>query len=182
MPIERQYWPLQGKVVKQMRLLAIIGLSLTTAFSSVAPAHAFPAVDGPKLQNSDIQVIRNRGNSRYAQGRNYYRRSMGMNRWSGNNARRYSQYHGGYRRYYPRHYYNNYNNYNNYGAPWGSFGTGVIVGGLLAHPGYYNYSEPGYYGDGSHANWCHSRYRSYRAYDDTFQPYYGPRRLCISPY
>ncbi|WP_348631649.1 BA14K family protein [Mesorhizobium sp. M6A.T.Cr.TU.014.01.1.1] len=30
--------------------------------------------------------------------------------------------------------------------------------------------------------WCYSRYRSYRAYDNTYQPYYGPRRQCISPY
>jgi hypothetical protein len=30
-------------------------------------------------------------------------------------------------------------------------------------------------------DWCYSRYRSYRAYDNTFQPYYGPRRQCIGP-
>ncbi|TIP33596.1 MAG: BA14K family protein, partial [Mesorhizobium sp.] len=29
---------------------------------------------------------------------------------------------------------------------------------------------------------CHDRYRSYRAWDNTFQPYNGPRRQCISPY
>ncbi|RWQ89654.1 MAG: BA14K family protein [Mesorhizobium sp.] len=38
-----------------------------------------------------------------------------------------------------------------------------------------------YRGD-SHVEWCYSRYRSYRAYDNTYQPYYGPRRQCISPY
>ena len=35
---------------------------------------------------------------------------------------------------------------------------------------------------GSHARWCENRYRSYRAYDNTFQPNYGPRKQCISPY
>ncbi|MFD2258907.1 BA14K family protein [Chelativorans composti] len=30
--------------------------------------------------------------------------------------------------------------------------------------------------------WCAQRYRSYRAYDNTFQPYNGPRRPCRSPY
>lgn len=35
---------------------------------------------------------------------------------------------------------------------------------------------------GSHVNWCHARYRSYRAWDNTFQPYHGPRRQCVSPY
>ena len=34
----------------------------------------------------------------------------------------------------------------------------------------------------AHINWCYDRYRSYRAYDDTFQPYRGGRRYCRSPY
>ncbi|EKF20864.1 BA14K family protein [Nitratireductor pacificus] len=34
----------------------------------------------------------------------------------------------------------------------------------------------------AHVNWCYNRYRSYRAMDNSFQPYNGPRRLCISPY
>ncbi|MFC5991062.1 BA14K family protein [Limoniibacter endophyticus] len=39
-----------------------------------------------------------------------------------------------------------------------------------------------YRGGSAHVNWCANRYRSYRAYDNTFQPYNGPRRQCISPY
>ena len=40
-----------------------------------------------------------------------------------------------------------------------------------------------YYGTGNaHESWCYSRYRSYRAWDNTYQPYYGPRRECFSPY
>ena len=34
----------------------------------------------------------------------------------------------------------------------------------------------------AHVDWCHARYRSYRAYDNSFQPYHGPRRQCWSPY
>lgn len=34
----------------------------------------------------------------------------------------------------------------------------------------------------AHVNWCYNRYRSYRAYDNTYQPYGGPRRQCYSPY
>jgi hypothetical protein len=34
----------------------------------------------------------------------------------------------------------------------------------------------------AHVEWCYDRYRSYRAYDNTFQPYEGPRRQCYSPY
>lgn len=33
-----------------------------------------------------------------------------------------------------------------------------------------------------HVQWCLQRYRSYRVSDDTFQPYVGPRQLCIAPF
>lgn len=37
-------------------------------------------------------------------------------------------------------------------------------------------------GGSAHIEWCYARYRSYRAWDNTFQPYHGPRRQCRSPY
>jgi hypothetical protein len=60
----------------------------------------------------------------------------------------------------------------------------------------YRYYEPRYYApryyaprrvyrgglSSAHAQWCYDRYRSYRAYDNTFQPYNGPRQQCWSPY
>lgn len=33
-----------------------------------------------------------------------------------------------------------------------------------------------------HVRWCYNRYRSYRDWDNTFQPYHGPRKQCRSPY
>lgn len=33
-----------------------------------------------------------------------------------------------------------------------------------------------------HVDWCLARYRSYDPRSDTFQPYHGPRRVCLSPY
>lgn len=33
-----------------------------------------------------------------------------------------------------------------------------------------------------HVEWCYSQYRSYREWDNSWQPYRGPRRECISPY
>lgn len=33
-----------------------------------------------------------------------------------------------------------------------------------------------------HAEWCQSRYNSYRVDDNTYQPYNGPRRSCESPH
>lgn len=36
--------------------------------------------------------------------------------------------------------------------------------------------------DERHYDWCARRYRSYSAYDNSFQPNHGPRRQCYSPY
>jgi hypothetical protein len=42
--------------------------------------------------------------------------------------------------------------------------------------------RPAYGVSRAHIDWCYSRYRSYRASDNSFQPYNGPRRACYSPY
>lgn len=34
----------------------------------------------------------------------------------------------------------------------------------------------------AHVRWCSAKYRSYRAWDNSFQPYRGGRRECVSPY
>ena len=34
----------------------------------------------------------------------------------------------------------------------------------------------------AHVRWCDAKYRSYRVSDNTFQPYHGPRKPCVSPY
>lgn len=62
--------------------------------------------------------------------------------------------------------------------PPAAFIAGAIVGGAIANP-------PAQYrprGGNAHIDWCSARYRSYRASDNTFQPYNGPRRQCTSPY
>ncbi len=63
-------------------------------------------------------------------------------------------------------------------------GSGFYFGLGLGVPAY-RYVEPRRYyrpaGD-AHVRWCYNRYRSYRAWDNTFQPYHGPRRQCRSPY
>lgn len=33
-----------------------------------------------------------------------------------------------------------------------------------------------------HLDWCHSHYKSFRPSDNTFQPFKGPRKVCISPF
>ncbi|WP_083846048.1 BA14K family protein [Sinorhizobium sojae] len=73
--------------------------------------------------------------------------------------------------------------YPNYGsryrgmAPDISIGPGATVGGPL--PGPRRRIEDL---AKAHLRWCRERYISYRAYDNTFQPFEGPRRPCNSPY
>ncbi|MEX0956737.1 MAG: BA14K family protein [Rhizobiaceae bacterium] len=43
------------------------------------------------------------------------------------------------------------------------------------------YGYPRVRGSG-HVQWCYARYRSYRHWDNTFQPYHGHRKQCVSPY
>lgn len=113
-------------------------------------------------------------------------------------------YHGRYpqahERYVPRTYRGwRYRHYDVFG-PGLAAGvlSGVILGGMLGPydaydygPGYYVVPPPVYVPRGTdrvaglsqaHYDWCYARYRSYRAYDNTFQPYHGPRRPCFSPY
>jgi BA14K-like protein len=81
--------------------------------------------------------------------------------------------------------------------------SGVTFGFSFGSPYYYGYYGPypfyrpypfysyryrvvprPYYGGvwARHVAYCHHRYKSYREYDNTFQPYHGPRRACHSPY
>lgn len=77
-------------------------------------------------------------------------------------------YRGRYAPYPTYRYYRSYPSYRSY------------------YPSYRTYDRPrSYYrvgGGDSHVRWCYARYRSYRAWDNTFQPYHGPRRACLSPY
>ena len=87
--------------------------------------------------------------------------------------------------------------YNCYGAYCGNYyrygNRGYYQRGGYWGPGLYPryYGKPRYYKPvpryrtsfrRAHYNYCIKRYRSYRAYDNSFQPYHGPRRPCISPY
>jgi len=68
-----------------------------------------------------------------------------------------------------------YREYNGWWFPPAAFALGAIVGGAMSQQAV----RPS---GNAHVEWCYSRYRSYRAADNTFQPYNGPRRQCISPY
>lgn len=73
-----------------------------------------------------------------------------------------------------------YRYYNGWWFPAGAFIAGAVIGSALAEPPI-RY-KPRNYGGNAHVEWCYNRYKSYRAYDNTFQPYNGPRQQCYSPY
>ncbi|MBP1882492.1 BA14K family protein [Sinorhizobium mexicanum] len=171
-----------------MKRLAIIALSLATTLTSVPPAMAFPIVAAPampKIEVPEAQPVQ-------------YRRFRGGygGGWGG--------HHGGWGGHHGGHHHHG--GGDDWGWALGGLAAGAILGGLLAQPyygggyggGYYDggyyappyrpryyaprYYRQSYYGGNAHTNWCYARYRSYRAYDNTFQPYYGPRQVCVSPY
>jgi|SRR5215217_6950635 len=151
-----------------MKKFAVAFIALATAFTGVAPAHAFPGVATvvaaqPQAKMPGVEEVRERRKIR----RNY-------NRHGWRNDRRDRRHYRNYRRHdydYGRHYRPNYG-----GAIIGGLAAGAILGGVL------NAQPRRYYNNGnSHAQWCYNRYRSYRASDNTYQPYNGGRRQCVSP-
>lgn len=73
------------------------------------------------------------------------------------------------------------------GPDLGSAIVGAIVGGIIVnqlHSGQQQRapSHSGNYLTHNHIDWCHNRWRSYRVTDNSYQPYNGSRRICISPY
>lgn len=96
-------------------------------------------------------------------------------------------YFNGHRGY--RHRRPGYRYHDGYWFPPAAFALGAIIGGMIvAPPRYYDpypgpvYRGPVYRYGSAHVRWCYKRYRSYRAWDNSFQPYHGPRRQCWSPY
>ncbi|MEM9734782.1 MAG: BA14K family protein [Pseudomonadota bacterium] len=72
----------------------------------------------------------------------------------------------------------------NAGAVLGGIVAGAIIAGAIneSRRARARRAPRRVYRGNAHTNWCYSRYRSYRAYDNTYQPYSGRRRACISPY
>lgn len=169
-----------------MRKLSVAALCLIIGAPGITPAQAFPAINPPRIEaQQQIEHVQWRGRGGH---------------WGG------GHYRGGYYRGY------RYNHGADWGWALGGLAVGTIIGGALAQPyygsyygspyGYYGspyryygspyryygrpyrtYASSGYYGrGGSHESWCYARYRSYRAFDNTFQPYHGPRRQCVGPY
>ncbi len=137
---------------------AVMALSVPFA----APAIAMPAGAPVWTQQSDVVQVQRRD------GRDWRR---GYERRGGN------YYYNGHRGY--REHRRGYRQYNGMWFPPAAFIAGAIIGGAIANqPPPVRYRPTG----NAHVQWCYNRYRSYRASDNTFQPYNGPRQQCYSPY
>lgn len=68
-----------------------------------------------------------------------------------------------------------YREYNGWWFPAAAFIAGAIISGSVNQGSVI-------LGGSAHVRWCYDRFRSYRASDNTFQPYNGSRRQCNSPY
>ncbi|MER8576132.1 BA14K family protein [Mesorhizobium sp. M1338] len=129
------------------------------------------------------------GNDRQFYGDNWrWRRHDGRRYWNHDNWRR-GNWDGGndWRWRHGRHHYRGGRYYDDGAAALLGLGLGLSLGSMYNNYNYYDRPAPRrYYRAGrlssAHVQWCYNRYRSYRAWDNTFQPYNGPRQQCWSPY
>jgi hypothetical protein len=159
-------------------------LALTFALGTSVPLSAAPIV--PMAPQAESGII----NAQYDRRDRYeMRRELRRDRFWRQQARRDRQFdrrearqearferradrrfYRGYRGY--RYYRPGYRERDGYWFPAAAFLAGAIITGAISNSG----------GGGGHVAWCENRWRSYRAYDNTYQPSYGPRRVCVSPY
>ncbi|GAA3090742.1 BA14K family protein [Rhizobium viscosum] len=156
----------------------IIALSIATAFSGM-PAWAGPTYTSNPIQSAaQPQTTGGQATPLLQVGCNNFTNCPRYNQGWGRNYRysdryRYDRRWDRDRRYYGDRYYRDryYRRHDNTGAIIGGLAAGAIIGSIIA-------SQPRVRAGSSHADYCYSRYRSYRAYDNTYQPTYGPRRQC----
>lgn len=157
-----------------MKKSAITLIAAITAVVGIVPVQAAPLAisKSPVLAQSDVQAVQYRRDDR---------------RWDNGDRRR--GWHNGYRGYEDRR--PGYRRGDDgWWYPLAAFGAGAIIGGAIANQPQYRepqYREPQYrpvQGEYSsaHVDWCSSRYRSYRPYDNTYVPRAGVRAQCMSPY
>ncbi|RJT36106.1 BA14K family protein [Mesorhizobium waimense] len=148
----------------------ISGLLATTLSASFVAAEIVPVNAQPSYVplgqglSSDVQTVQYQD----------WRRHRNLNR-NRNFSRNDGMYWNGHRGY--REYRRGYRRHGDFWFPLAAFATGALITGAII-----NNQNRVYRGGDAHVQWCYDRYRSYRAWDNTFQPYDGPRQQCYSPY
>ncbi|MGV8936353.1 MAG: BA14K family protein [Allorhizobium sp.] len=70
-----------------------------------------------------------------------------------------------------------YRQHNGFWFPMAAFAAGAVIGGSSNNNGHRSERR----GMNNHFSWCESRYRSYRASDNSYNAGNGVRRQCVSP-
>lgn len=149
-------------------------LSASFAASAALPANAVQMFvpQAPSASN-DVQTVEARnGDPRWI--RRHGNRRIG-NRVDRGVVRNGGMYWNGHRGY--REYRRGYRRHGDLWFPLAAFTAGALIGSAII-----NSENNRVYAGNAHVQWCYDHYRSYRASDNTFQPYNGPRRQCYSPY
>ena len=164
--------------------LVALGLLAGLSASSLAGPIAKPVLPVPvNAVAPEIVPVRDSwagGNDRRMYSDWRWRNRHGARQWRHGNDRWRRRHHRRHR-HYRRHY--------NDSAIFFGLGLGLPAYNYYRGPSYY---EPGYYPprryyrtqrlSNAHVRWCYDRYVSYRAWDNSYQPYNGQRRQCWSPY
>ncbi|MEO5759375.1 MAG: BA14K family protein [Mesorhizobium sp.] len=154
-------------------------LSVSFAAAAAVPVNAapipLPMAPAASPEMSGLQLVENRNGD--LQGGNFQWRKRGGNSRDWNRGRNYDRgaYWNGHRGY--RDYRPGYRRHGDNWFPLAAFAAGALVTGAII-----NNNQNRVYQGNSHVQWCYDQYRSYRASDNTFQPYNGPRQQCRSPY
>jgi hypothetical protein len=159
-------------MLKIVSSICAAAMALSVPFA--APAAAAMSTPTPAWDRQGAIEVQYRDGYRYRNGDGYRYRDRDYYRYRGD-GRGFYRGHRGYRYRRPGYRY-----HDGYWFPPAAFIAGAIIGGAIA-----SQEPPIRYrprGGNAHVDWCFARYRSYRAYDNTFQPYHGPRRQCHSPY
>jgi hypothetical protein len=151
-------------------LLCAVSLSLVAGLVPIIPSAAAPMM--PMIEGfSNVHTIQHHNDWRRKKPnrRSQYQTNNRRGHWNGHRGQTHRR--SGYRRHSDGMWY-----------PLAAFGLGAIIGGVIANQ---PQPAPVYRGramSNAHVQWCYGKYRSYRASDNTFQPYNGPRQRCYSPY
>ncbi|MGQ2909520.1 MAG: BA14K family protein [Aliihoeflea sp.] len=164
--------------------MAFTGVAATSVTASASPA-LIRAVDAGAGTSNVIDVQYRRDDRRFDR-RTERRIDRRIDRRQNQRAAQRGFYRQGNYSYYNGHrgYRDRragYRQHNGFWFPAAAFVAGAIVGGAVSQPSRTVVVQPGRMSQ-AHVDWCYSQYRSYRASDNTFQPYNGPRRACSSPY
>jgi hypothetical protein len=150
----------------------------------VLPMQAAPMPNGPaqasdsklpvvNVQSSTDQILRRQQRQRDARDVRRDDRQYNRDRRDARNNR--DGYYRGYRG--SRHHRPGYRRHGDFWFPAAAFLGGAAIGSIIA-----NQPRTTVRVSSAHVEWCYNRYKTYRASDNTFQPYNGPRRQCLSPY